>query len=88
MPEPQDVSRAKSLQQVLETPSTKPAAGVNAQQFIVLDGCISIENVAHMELLQEVGSFCRHVEEAKLRDVSGDIGVLRKEMNSFLGCFG
>lgn len=53
-----------------------------------MDAHLRIANVTHVKLLQKFGVLCRQVEEAKLRDVSGDIRVPRQEMNLVLGSFG
>lgn len=54
----------------------------------MLDARVSMANVAHVELLQEVGSLCRQGGDAQRRYVSGDNMILRQEMNFFLDSFG
>lgn len=87
VPKPQQVFRLRATRSVVKITSTAPAAGVYSAEINVLDARINIANVAQVKLLQEVRRVRRQLEEAQLGDVSGDIRILRQDINSFLENF-
>lgn len=73
---------------VVTTPSAVDPESRLLAEISRLESRLEIANAAHIELLQEVTSLRRRVDDALMRDVSGDIRFLRQDVNSILESLG
>lgn len=72
---------------VVETPSAVPPRP-GSPKYHLLESRIDIANVAHASLSQQVTELERRWSDSLARDYSGDIRLLRADVNSILECLG
>ncbi|CAN8073885.1 unnamed protein product [Agarophyton chilense] len=70
-------------QPIFETPSAVNRI-IESTEFQNLDLRLHIANIANISLLQEATELPRIVDEVNVRDVSEEIGVLRRDVNFIL----